>query len=211
MSSNLLKKLLTTPTDQTLADQLSQFQPRLTPEQLSRIEFFDVLRLGYWPVSHLSTQQHWLSSGEELNPEGDEGWVEDPAQVSGYVFRCSIDDIVHIRLAIAQGNLVDWASDHKTTQLCFDIHGGLTNQLDMDQIASESHTITQFAQIDQVIDSAWSQFLDHAWARVQQCYLQGVAADSHGHSPDAAIAQDLAQVAWNRLSPSLLQDLKKCA
>jgi len=190
---------------------------KMPAADLARHELFEVLRRGYWPVSLLRQQNHWLCEGETLDDSGSTGFVEDDNDIAGYEFRCWIADHIAIQLAVLQGNVLEIDSHHTVLRFdCYDLDTG-------DEIARQQFEITQFAQIDEILNCNWNPFIEQIWPTVDDCINKkidkminfpsnSVIDDSDEHlvhveNRDRVLHLELTKLFWSRLNYKLQEDL----
>jgi hypothetical protein len=194
-----------------LLDLMEQDQQRRQRYQASRQaelkptaeETWDILRLGYWPLSRLESIDHWLATGE---PEDDQllmwtGLTPDQG-VTGYLHNCYIQDHVHLWIHIAQGNSIE--SDGVT----YLNWGWSIMNPGSDLGHQQSFPITGFAQVDHLLTTQWPQWLNQQWpeidAQMQKHWVdlgrqQGDPADPE----DVKIYADVCELAWRHWGPVL--------
>jgi hypothetical protein len=166
-------------------------------------ETWDILRLGYWPLSRLESIDHWLARGE---PEDDLGltWTglrSDPA-VTGYLHNCYIQDHVHIWIHIAQGNYIE--SDGVTV---LSWGWGITN-VGSDTGHQKSYPVQGQAQVNHLLTTQWPQWFQQQWpeidAQMQKHWVDLRRQQGDPAAPeDVKIYADLCELAWRHFSPVL--------
>lgn len=162
-------------------------------------ELMDILRLGYWPLSHLEDRNHWLAQGQAEDDCGLpwNGPFPTDQPVSGYLHNLYIQDHVHIWLHIAQGNQLE--SDDVS---CINWGWGLPHSSPDDGGHQRTHTITSFAQVDHLLCHEWPQWVEQQWPDIDaqmQKYLidtQMLCTRNSEEARDAEIHSDLAALAW---------------
>jgi hypothetical protein len=195
-----------------LLDLMQQDQQRRQRYQASRQaelaptaeETWDILQLGYWPLSNLESRNHWLATGE---PEDDLGlpWngprpTDQP--VTGYLHNCYIQDHVHIWIHIAQGNYIE--SDGVSA---LSWGWGIMNS-GPDVGHQQSFPITGFAQVDHLLTTEWPHWFQQQWPEIdaqmqKYCVDLGQQRGDPAAPEDVKIYANLCELAWRHWGPAL--------
>jgi hypothetical protein len=200
-----LQKLLDGVQQRTQIDISTLMPPgKMSAADLAQHELFEIVRWGYWPVSLLRQQQHWLCEGETLDDSGSTGFVEHDNDIAGYEFRCWIGDHVAIHLAVFQGNVVEIDGHNTVLRFdCYDLDTG-------NEIAMQQYEITQFAQIDAILNANWQQFIEQIWPAVVETYNKHLDYyTTRCEDEDSEIHLEFTKWAWHRFNPRLREQLER--